>query len=113
MSATTIQVPADQVEAIRASLIGRRGEGRPSAEIDGLLGQLNGAASGGSYELTGSRSIIWSAVYDSLCLAAEQLAEECNEYWRGCTDPQAARSRIADVAARLELLVGLGAPLGD
>jgi hypothetical protein len=56
--------------------------------------------------------VLWSAVYDTLCAAAEQLADDCNEYWRGVVDPDLARAGIADVSARLELLVALGAPPG-
>jgi len=52
---------------------------------------------------------IWTAVYDSLCAAAEQLAEECNEYWRGTVDPEATRATVASVSTRFELLVALGA----
>jgi hypothetical protein len=112
MSATTIQIPAEHVEAIRQGLIGRREGSECSEEIESLLGQIAGASpdGAGTYELTGSRPVLWSAVYDSLCAAAEQLAEDCNEYWRGVVDPASARARIADVSTRLELLVGLGGP---
>jgi hypothetical protein len=112
MSATKIQVPAEHVEAIRQGLIGRReGAGRQE-EIEDLLDQITSAvpSAAAPYELTGSRAVLWGAVYDSLCAAAEQLAEDCNEYWRGVVDPESARTRIADVSTRLELLVGLGAP---
>jgi hypothetical protein len=108
MSATTIRVPATQVESIRASLFGRRDEDDSRDEIAGLLGQLGEASPGGSCRLTGPRSIIWSAVYDSLCQGAEQLADECNDLWRREADPGAVRAGIADVSARLELLVELG-----
>ena len=114
MSVTTIQIPADHVAAIRASLIGRRDEGYCVDAIDGLLGQLPSGDRSASQHcaLTGSRALLWSAVYDSLCAAAEQLAEDCNEYWRGTVTPDSARAGIAVVGTRLELLVGLGPPPG-
>lgn len=112
MSATTIRIPAEHIEAIRQGLIGRREGPERREEIEGLLRQISSDIPRGaeSYELTGSRSVLWSAVYDSLCAAAEQLAEDCNEYWRGVIDPASARARLADVSTRLELLVGLGGP---
>jgi hypothetical protein len=112
MSATTIQVPAEHVEAIRQGLLGRRDDSERREEIESLLRQIaSGVPAGaGPCELTGSHAVLWSAVYDSLCAAAEQLADDCNEYWRGVVDPESARAGIADVGTRLELLVGLGAP---
>jgi hypothetical protein len=113
MSATTIQVPAEHVEAIRQSLIARRDHAERREEIDSLLGQIAGDSDGvGPRRLSGSRAVLWNAVYDALCVAAEQLADDCNEYWRGIAGAQPARSGIADVSARLELLVGLGPPPG-
>jgi hypothetical protein len=111
----TIQVPAEHVEAIRQSLIGRLGDVRHAEEVQGLLGQIGDDDSPGiarSRTLTGSRVILWSAIYDALCAAAEQLADDCNEYWRGAIDPDRARAGIASVAARLELLVTLGSSPG-
>jgi hypothetical protein len=115
MSATTIQIPSDHVEAIRRSLLGRRGDAQRPDEVDDLLAQLAGGAAHGArpYELTGSRTVIWNAVYDSLCMAAEQLAEDCNEYWRDAAAPEAARAAVAAVGARGELLIGRGAPPGS
>lgn len=113
MSETTIQVPAEHLEAIRQGLIGRREDPGQRAAVESLLGQIGAATSGAAAaprRLTGSRVLLWGAVYDSLCVAAEDLAEECNEYWRGVVDPDAVRSTIAGVSARLELLVALGAP---
>ena len=114
MSETTIQVPAEHLEAVREGLLGRREEPAHRAEVERLLGQIASEASseGGLHELRGSRVVLWSAVYDSLCAAAEQLAEDCNEYWR-LVDPASTRAAIATVGTRLELLVGLGAPPGD
>lgn len=112
MSETTIQVPATHIEAVRRGLAGQR-EGSGSAdEVDGLLAQIAHAVERGdaSCALVGPRPLLWSAVYDSLCAAAEQLAEDCNEYWRGVVAPEAARADIAAVETRLDLLVGLGAP---
>ncbi|HYI81537.1 MAG TPA: hypothetical protein VEW67_11810 [Thermoleophilaceae bacterium] len=111
MSEATIRVPPEHVEAIRRSLNGRRGEAR-SAEIESLLGQIGDHTTdeGQPRVLVGSRTVLWGAVYDSLCVAAEQLADDFNEYWRGAIDPESARARIATVTARLELLVALGSP---
>ncbi len=113
MSETTIRVPREHVEAIRQSLNGQRDEGGSAEEVESLLDQLGvGDVTDGAQPrvLVGSRAVLWNAVYDSLCAAAEQLAEDFNEYWRGAVDPEAARARVAAVAARLELLVALGAP---
>lgn len=82
MSEITIQVPAEQLEAIRTGL-------------------------------TGSRAVLWGAVYDSLCTAAERFAEDCNEYWRGAVEPDAIRAATAGLSAHIELLVALGPPPGD
>jgi hypothetical protein len=110
MSTTTIQIPAGHVEAVRQSLLGRRDDAERQDEVDGLLAQIGPVGPGGTQarELTGSRTVLWSAVYDSLCAAAEQLAEDCNEYWRGEIAPDAVRAAIAGTGARLELLVALG-----
>ncbi len=115
MSATTIEIPAAQVDAIRESLLRRRDDAERSDEIDDLIAQLDGGAPGaaGPCTLLGSRMALWNAVYDSLCAGAEQLAEECNEYWRGPLRVDAARAAVADVGARLELLIALGAPPGS
>jgi hypothetical protein len=112
MSETTIRVPQEHVEAIRRSLNGQRDEAGSAEEIESLLDQLRGDATDDAQPcvLVGSRAVLWNAVYDSLCAAAEQLAEDFNEYWRGAVEPEAARARVAAVAARLELLVALGAP---
>jgi hypothetical protein len=113
MSETTIRVPSEHIEAIRRSLDGQRGEGASRAdEIESLLDQIGGGATDDTQPrvLVGSRAVLWSAVYDSLCAAAEQLADDLNEYWRGAIDPEPARARVAAVAARLELLLALGAP---
>lgn len=112
MSETTIRVPAEHVEAIRRSLDGQRGDAGSAREVEILLEQIGGDPTDVARPrvLVGSRAVLWNAVYDSLCAAAEQLADDFNEYWRGAVDPEAARARLAAVAARLELLVGLGAP---
>lgn len=110
MSEATIRVPAEHVEAIRRSLIGRLNEEGRAEEVQSLLGQIGDDSPGAARPraLTGSRVVLWSAVYDTLCAAAEQLADDCNEYWRGAIDPDQARAGIANVAERLELLVALG-----
>ncbi len=108
MSATTIEVPAEHVEAIRQSLVGRDGHPDPRGDIESLLAQLPSAPVARPALLTGPRAVLWGVVYDSLCVAAEQLAEDCNDYWRGDITPTAARSRVTDVSARLEILIDLG-----
>jgi len=131
MSVTTIQIPIEQVNAIRESLATARSEliGQPPSEgqspgsatldlsgrleeINQLFEQMEGSSPSGSdlYPLTGSRSILWEAVYDVLCGAAERFAEDCNEYWRGATDPYEVRRQIAGVSANFELLDLLGPP---
>lgn len=112
MSEATIRVPPEHVEAIRRSLDGQRGEPGSAEEIESLLGQIGSHATDDPRPrlLVGARAVLWSAVYDSLCLAAEQLADDLNDYWRDAIDPESARARVAAVAARLEMLVALGAP---
>jgi hypothetical protein len=112
MSATTIQVPPEHVASIRRSLSERRDATGGSEEIERLLDQIGGDAPAGTEPrvLVGSRAVLWSAIYDSLCADAERLADELNEYWRGVVDPESARARTAAVAAGLELLIALGAP---
>lgn len=114
MSDTTIQVPAEHLEAIRQGLIGHRGDAGRAVEIGVLLDQIDRSAvdASGAVALTGPRATLWSAVYDALCVAAERLAEDCNDYWRGAIDPEVAREHVAAVDRRLELLVALGAPPG-
>jgi hypothetical protein len=115
MPATTIQVPAEHVAAIRRSLTGRREDPDRRDEIEDLLAQIASATSGEARpcELTAPRPVLWSAVYDALCATAERLADDCNEYWGGGVDPRAPRAAVADVGALLELLIGLGAPPGS
>ena len=111
MSEVTIEIPVDHVEAIRRSLLARRDDAGFPDEVDDLLAQLaEGAARVGSLPIGGPRRLLWNVVYDALCSAAEQLAEDCNEYWRGTVEADSARAAITDVSTRLELLVGLGAP---
>lgn len=112
MSVATIEIPGDHVEAIRRSLLARRDEAESSDEVEGLLAQLAAGASRAVAvpKLTGSRTLLWNVVYDSLCAAAEQLAEDCNDYWRGTIEADSARAAVADIGTRLELLIGLGAP---
>ena len=114
MSVAKIQVPTEHLGAVRESLIGRGADGGRAEEIEDLLGQIASAVTGESRScvLTGSRPVLWSAVYDSLCAAAEQLVDDCNEYWRGAIAPDAARAGVAAVDARLELLLELGDPPG-
>jgi len=110
MSEVTIEIPVDHVEAIRSSLLARRGDAESPDEIDDLLAQLAEHTEVDSLPISGSRSLLWSVVYDALCSAAEQLAEDCNEYWRGTVAADSARAAITDVSTRFDLLTGLGAP---
>ncbi len=113
MSEITIQVPAEPLAAIRTGLAGRSEGGDDDARR--LLAQLTarGSGSDGPRELTGARTVLWGAVYDSLCATAERLAEDCNEYWRGAVDPDEIRAAAASLSAHVELLIGLGPPPGD
>lgn len=110
MSAITIEIPTDHVDAVRDGVLAQRRDADRHDEIDSLLAQIpEGLGAGaGSPRVTGPRTILWNAIYDSLCRAAEQLADDCNDYWRGDIAPEAARASVAAVAARLELLIGLG-----
>ena len=112
MSEATSQVPAEHVEAIRQSLSARLDDAARVDEVRSLLRQIDDGPSGAArpHALTGSRAVLWNAVYEALCTASERFAEECNEYWRGAVDPDQARAGIARIAERLELLVALGAP---
>lgn len=111
MSTSTIQIPAEHVDALRRSLLAERTDAGLREEVDVLLGQLDDTPAGSrSYRLTGSRTALWNAIYDSLCTAAEQLADDCNDYWRGTVAPESARRAVADVGARLDILLGLGPP---
>jgi hypothetical protein len=137
MSATTIEVPTDQLDALRESLATRRGQladdlahgaatspsrGQPSdappeeriAEIDDLLAQMAGgpARRARTVALGGARGALWSAAYDNVCTAAEHVLEECNEYWTGTVPPTRLRGAVATLAARFELLAGMGVPSG-
>jgi hypothetical protein len=113
MSEITIQVPAEHLEAIRTGLAGRS-EDRDE-EARRLLAQLavRGPGDDGPRKLTGSRTVLWGAVYDALCTTAERLAEDCNEYWRDVVDPDAIRTATVSLGSRFELLVALGPPPGD
>lgn len=111
MSEVTIEIPVDHAEAIRRSLLARRDDAESPDEIDDLLAQLaERTARVGSLPISGSRRLLWNVVYDTLCSAAEQLAEDCNEYWRGTVTADSARAAVTDVSTRLDLLIGLGAP---
>jgi hypothetical protein len=114
MSETTIEVPAEHITAIRQGLIGRRSDAGSPRDVENLISQIADDAAGGDRPctLTGPRVVLWSAVYDALCSGAEQLADDCNDYWRGTIDPETARAGVTAVAKRLELLIGLGAPPG-
>lgn len=142
MSVMTIQVSADHVEAIRESLLTARraldeqlsspedqspatreqaDSGKSTSdrldELDSLLEQIDsgdGPDPGLDVrELTGTRTALWTVLYDAACVASERLAEELNEYWRGTVDATETRARIADLAARFELLESLGPPPGE
>jgi hypothetical protein len=120
MSAITIRVPAQHIEAIRQSLAMRRGDVEQSGssqellvEIDRLIEQIGGSGASGPGELTGSRAVLWSAIYDAVCVEAERLAQDCNEYWTGAVDAVHTRDRITVLGDRFELLTSLGGPPRD
>lgn len=115
MSVTTIQIPDAQIRAVRESLRARREDladqpdARPDrlAEIDSLLQQI-GPGSAAYHELTGPSAVLWAVVYDSLCAAAERFAADCNELWRGATEPAETRTQLAALGVWLDLLETLG-----
>ena len=113
MSVTTIPIPDKHLPALRESLLAARRdfEADPScAELDRLLAQVDSAvARGGLVSLTGSTLILWRTLYDTMCLTAERLVDECNEFWRR-PDPTAVRPEIANLATGLDLLESLGPP---
>ncbi|HEU0019989.1 MAG TPA: hypothetical protein VFQ14_06840 [Thermoleophilaceae bacterium] len=113
MRTAKIHIPVEHLEAVRESLVGLSAERGRTEEIEDLLGQIDGAADEPRpCELTGSRAVLWGIVYDSFCVAAERLADDGNEYWRGRVAPEAARARVAAVGVWLELLLALGDPPG-
>jgi hypothetical protein len=121
MSVVTIRIPADQLHALRESLTNRKVEleREPPSEqvvdLAGLIEQMAPERDVGSpsvHEVSGSHALLWGAAYDVLCAAAECFAEDCAEYWREGVDPIRARTDVASLAARLEVLIALG-PAAD
>jgi hypothetical protein len=118
MSVTTVQIPAEHVTSIREGLLSRRDQlevaalGTEAGEVEELIEQLGvgDSAAIGSREVTGSRDALWTAVYDAVCAAAERLADECNEYWRGAIAPAHTKAAIDQLRRRFELLESLGPP---
>jgi hypothetical protein len=142
MSVMTIQISNEHVEAIRESLLTARRaleeqlsspDDRTSTvaeqavldasardrlgELDSLLSQIDASDRPDPRldmrELTGTRAALWTVIYDAACAASERLAEELNEYWRGTVEADDTRVRIAELAARFELLESLGPPPGE
>jgi hypothetical protein len=134
---TTVVVPVEQVGALRESLLTthaevaeeiarleRRHRGgeegaaalrRARARLEALeqiLSQLGWTADlvSGPREITGQRTVIWSAAYDIVCIAAERLAETCTAYWLGAIAPTEIQAGLADLGARFQLLESLGPP---
>lgn len=129
MSASTIQISDRPVGALRESLLAARQDLHEQAaragavadeaasaarerldELDSLLTQLDAAVGAG--ELRGSRTTLWSIVYDATCRLAERVADDCNDYWRGETEIGQLRSGLADLSACVDLLEALGPPPG-
>jgi len=124
---TTILISPEQVGPLRASLLAQReqhGEDVAAAGpfaataaerlagIEAVLAELPPASPGGNdvpVPVSGPPDVLFSALYDVVGQAAEQVQEECLEYWRG-TPPEAVRAAIARLAAWFELLAGLGPP---
>lgn len=122
MSTATIHIPRDHVGAVRDSLLARRQElagdvdantARFLPEIDAVLDQLDTDTLDVDRPVTGSRSILWNAAYDALCVAAERLASDCNEVWRGSVDPAELHVQLAAIGERLTLLGSFGPPPDD
>jgi hypothetical protein len=123
MSTATIDIPADHIGPVHQSLLSRRdilgrvedpAVAREVEAIEVLISQMEGegAPDTAGRRLTGSREALWTAIYDSTCATAEQVAECCNEYWRNA-DIESARREISLLSARLDLLEKLGQPPMD
>lgn len=137
MSDTTIDVPSDQVEAIREALVAARldlaaelertaqvgatGADEPGdaasarrrerlAGVEHLLAQVDAGGVEGERRLTGPRDALWDVLYDSMCTVAEQLEQACNDYWRGEVGGALIRSLIAGLGSRLDSLESIGPP---
>jgi hypothetical protein len=136
MSDTTIEVPNEQVEALRETLTAARdeliaevehpdSEPRPAsgdtratlrdrrarlADVERLLAQVDSEPGAAGRRLTGSREALWDALYDAFCMAAERLEQDCNEYWQGEIETGLLRDRISELSRRLDLLDSLGPP---
>lgn len=123
MSTATIQIPGTQLDAVRESLNAIRhevadGSGRSGgvgrlSDIDALLHQIDAAPDGVASRVTGPYAILWDAIYDALCVAAERFAADCNELWRGEADIDGARRQLAGLGERLALLDSLGTGPAD
>jgi hypothetical protein len=121
MSMTTIRIPDKQAAKLRESLNAIRQEvdraeaapDRPQRrdDVEALLQQFDSAvAAEGTRTLQGSHVVLWNAVYDGLCGAAEHFAADCNEIWRGNTDLAETQQQLHGVGEWLALLASLGAP---
>jgi hypothetical protein len=126
MSVVTIQIPTDQIAALRESLANRRLElerqsprrddggmnGTPerSSDLSELIEQMRPdrvRQRGAMCEVKGPRAVLWRAAYDVLCAAAERFAEDCGEYWRGDIDPAHVRAEAIGLVSRLDVLIEL------
>lgn len=130
MSVATIQIPTTQIETIRESLAAARHDlagqlSRPGGdaaggaahldEIDDLIGQIDSLdpGAGESHGVSGSRQALWAAAYDAACRAAERIADDCNDYWRGAIAAADVKREIAELGERFDLLEALGPPVGE
>lgn len=121
----TIEFSHSQLPALRRSLLAARKQLEESAtasdarsrtrlaELDEALSQLTPMPESGSVSLTGSRAMLWDAVYDALCEGAEDLLETCVEYWRGTVTPAKARGLVAAIDKWISTLESLGPPQGQ
>lgn len=118
MSTATIHIPHEHLGAVRESLQARRHEiasdgglvGAHLREIDAVLEQIDAGSRDAAQPVTGPHAVLWDAAYDALCLAAERFTADCNDLWRGGTDPAGLRAELEALRARIDLLEGLGPP---
>jgi hypothetical protein len=118
MTRGTIHIPIEHIGALRESLEANRqdlshqpiGPNRPQrlTEIDALLQQLDVSGGGNERSVSGARDLLWRAAYDALCSAAEGIAADCNDLWRGRITLVDIRIALTRLEGRIDLLESLG-----
>ena len=118
MTRGTVHIPIEHIDALRESLEASRqdishqpvGPTHPQRlhEIDALLQQLDTAGGGNGRSVSGARDVLWRAAYDALCSAAEGIAADCNDLWRGRMTLADIRIALVRLEGRVDLLESLG-----